>query len=171
MDAQKREAATSLMMDKSMFAHAHDSEDFWETIAQVQTDGLIGMTIASTVQREMEEKDLLWGGGGPRDPAEAVRARLTELLWELSQFEELCAEIHSAQASDEDMKTKVQRRDAMAQEFYPRVDGMLQDLENMFDDVECRCEWIQKRQAEIERAGFLGEREPAKPATTLTLSL
>ena len=121
------------------------------------------MAIASTVKREMEEKDLLWGDSGPRDPAEAVRGRLTELLWELDQFEQLCEEIYStATASDrfEDMKNMVLKRDEMAKELYPRVDGMLQDVENMFDDLERRCESIRKCQAEIEQAGSVEEREP-----------
>ena len=35
MDQKKRDAAAALQFNKSMFHHAHDSEDFWETILQV----------------------------------------------------------------------------------------------------------------------------------------
>ena len=114
------------------------------------------MNIASTVRRELDNVDLLWSHESARDPAEAVRGRLTELLVDLAEFEAWCEDIRStAQHSGqfEDMKNKVRGRDEKANELYPRVEGMLADLENMCDDLERRCESIRKCQQELQEAG------------------
>ena len=161
MDQRKRDAAAALQFNKGMFHHAHDSEDFWETIQQVSRDGLVGMNIASTVRRELDNVPLLWGHESARDPAEAVRPKLTELLAELSEFELRCEDIRSTAASSglfEDMKTNVRQRDEKANELYPRIELMLSDLENMFADLTRRCESIQKCKQELEAAG--AEMEP-----------
>ena len=57
------------------------------------------------------------------------------------------------------MKNKVRQRDEKANELYPRVEGMLVDLENMYDDLERRCESIRKCQQELTEAG--AQVEPA----------
>eukprot|EP01043_Picozoa_sp_COSAG02_P052240 COSAG02_NODE_5596_length_4200_cov_4.631553_3_plen_298_part_00 len=165
MDQKKRDAAAALQFNKGMFHHAHDSEDFWETILQVSRDGLVGMNIASTVRRELENVDLLWSHELARDPAEAVRPRLTELLVDLSEYEAWSEDIRNTALSSglfEDMKNKVRQRDEKANELYPRVEGMLSDLENMCDDLERRCESIRKCQQELAEAG--AQMEPADGA-------
>jgi hypothetical protein len=165
MDQKKKDAAAALQFNKGMFHHAHDSEDFWETILQVQRDGLVGMKIASTVRREIENVDLLWSHETARDPAEAVRPRLTELLVDLSEYETWSEDIRNTAKSSglfEDMKNKVRQRDEKANELYPRVEGMLADLENMLDDLEVRCESIRKCQQELIDAG--ANTEPAEGA-------
>ena len=57
------------------------------------------MNIANTVRRELDNVDLLWSHETARDPAEAVRGRLTELLVELAEFEAWCEDIRSTSVS------------------------------------------------------------------------
>lgn len=161
MDQKKRDAVAALGFDRSQFSHAHDSEEFWQTIAQVQGDGLVGMNVAHTVQRELNNVELLWGHDGARDPAESVRLQLTELLSDLSEFEGICEDIrNTAEAREgealgvfEDMKNRVLLRDDKAHDLFPRVEGMLKDLKEMEKTLQQRCADISACQSDIQQAG------------------
>ena len=123
------------------------------------------MNIASIVRRELDNVDLLWSHATARDPAEAVRSRLTHLLVELSEYEAWCEHIKitgGASGMSGDMENKVRQRDEKAKELYPRVAGMLAELENMLDDLERRCEFIRMRRRELQEAG--AQMEPADGA-------
>ena len=169
MTEEQHTAASALCMAKTMFAHSDDAEDFWITIKDVKEKGLIGMSIAHTVNNELDQKSLLWGieATDPRDPAESLRVRLTALLDELQKLEGYCEKIRdTALRGDdfEDMKMLVVERSQLAQELYPQVDDMLEELATMDDELQARCSNIRACQEKVKLTGAeLPEDEGLEP--------